>query len=78
MVLSVMLLSSMLLFTLNVIGLLIHGNRLSSELLSWKNSSVSFDQSNNSSVVDVKMNESILAEKLYFPIMGMSFSSALD
>ena len=39
---------------------------------------VSFDRSNNSGSIDVKMGESILEEKSYFKMLGLTFSSKLD
>ena len=39
---------------------------------------VSFDQSNNISSIYVKMDGSVLEEKLSFKILGFDFSSKLD
>ena len=39
---------------------------------------VSFDQSNNSGSIDVKINESVLEEKLSFKMLGLTFFSKLD
>ena len=39
---------------------------------------VSFDWSNNNGSIDVKMNGSILEEKLSFKMLGLTFSSKLD
>ena len=39
---------------------------------------VSFDQSNNTGAIDVKMDESVLAEKSSFKMLGLTFSSKLD
>ena len=39
---------------------------------------VSIDQSNNTGVIDVKMDGSVLEEKSSFKIMGLTFSSKLD
>ena len=39
---------------------------------------VSFDQSNNTGAIDVKMNGSVLEEKSYFKMLGLTFSSKLD
>ena len=39
---------------------------------------VSFDLSNNSSFIDVKMNESVLKDKSSFKILVLTFSSKLD
>ena len=40
--------------------------------------SVLFDRSYNSGVIDVKMNGSLLGEKLSFKMLGVYFSSKLD
>ena len=39
---------------------------------------VSFDWSNKTGVIDVKMDGSPPAEKLYFKMLGSTFSSKLD
>ena len=39
---------------------------------------VSFDQSNNTGGIDVKMDGSALEEKLSFEMLKLSFSSKLD
>ena len=39
---------------------------------------VSFDHSNNTSAIDVKMNGSVLEEKSFFKMLGLTFSSQLD
>ena len=39
---------------------------------------VSSDQSNNTSAIDVKMDESVLEEKASFKMFGLNFSSKLD
>ena len=39
---------------------------------------VSFDQPNNNSSIDVKMDESVLEEKSSFKMLGLTFSSKLD
>ena len=39
---------------------------------------VSFDQSDNSDAIDVKMDESVLEKKSSFKMMGLTFSSKLD
>ena len=44
----------------------------------WKNSLVSFDQSNKTDAIDVKMDGSVLREKSSFKILGLTFSSKLD
>ena len=39
---------------------------------------VSFDRSNDPGAIDVKMHGFVLAEKLSFEILGLTFSSKLD
>ena len=39
---------------------------------------VSFEQSNNTGAIDVKMDESVLEKKSSFNMLGLSFSSKLD
>ena len=39
---------------------------------------VSFDRSNNNDSIDVKMDGSVLEEKSYFKMLGLTFSSKLD
>ena len=39
---------------------------------------VSFDRSNNTGAIDVKMDGSVLEEKSSFKMLGMTFSSKLD
>ena len=39
---------------------------------------VSFDQSHNNGSIDVKMDGSVLEEKLSFKMLGLTFSSNLD
>ena len=39
---------------------------------------VSFDRSNNTGAIDVKMDESVLEEKSHFKMLGLTFSSKLD
>ena len=39
---------------------------------------VSFDQSNNTNTIDVKMSGSVLEEKSPFKMLGLTFSSKLD
>ena len=43
-----------------------------------KTQQVTFDQSNNTGAIDVKMDGSILEEKLSFKTLGLTFSSKLD
>ena len=39
---------------------------------------VLFDQSNNTSAIDVKMDRSVLEENSSFKMLGLTFSSKLD
>ena len=39
---------------------------------------ISFDRSNNTGAIDVKMDGSILEEKSFFKMLGLTFSSKLD
>ena len=39
---------------------------------------VSFDRSNNTSVIDVKMDGSFLERNSFFKMLGLTFSSKLD
>ena len=39
---------------------------------------VSFDQSNNTGSIDVKMIGSVLEKKSFFKMLGLAFSSKLD
>ena len=39
---------------------------------------VSFDRSNNTGAIDVKMDGSVLEENSYFKTLGLTFSSKLD
>ena len=39
---------------------------------------VSFDQSNNNGSIDVKMDGSVIEEKSYFKMLGLTFSSKLE
>ena len=39
---------------------------------------VSFDRSNNTSVIDVKMDGSVLERNSFFKMLGLTFSSKLD
>ena len=39
---------------------------------------VSFDWSKSTGAIDVKMDESVLKEKLSFKMLGLTFSSKLD
>ena len=44
----------------------------------WKTQLVSFDWSNNTGAIDVKMDGSVLEEKSSFNMLGLSFYSKLD
>ena len=44
----------------------------------WKTQLVLFDQSNDNGSIDVKMDGSIIEEKLSFKMLGLTFSSKLD
>ena len=43
-----------------------------------KNQLASFDQSNNTGAIDVKMDGSVLEEKSSFKMLGLTFSSKLN
>ena len=43
-----------------------------------KNQPVSFDRSNKTDSIDVKMDGSVLEEKSFFKMLGLTFSSKLD
>ena len=43
-----------------------------------KTQQVSFDRSKNTGAINVKINESVLEEKTYFKMLGLTFSSKLD
>ena len=43
-----------------------------------KTQQVTFDQSNNTGAIDVKIDGSILEEKLSFKTLGLNVSSKLD
>ena len=45
---------------------------------SGKTQLVSFDRSNNTNTIDVKMNGFFLEEKSSFKMLGLTFSSKLD
>ena len=45
---------------------------------SGKTQLVSFDQSNNTGAIDLKMDESVFEEKLSFKMLELTFSSKLD
>ena len=43
-----------------------------------KSQMVSFDQSNKTGAIDVKIDDSVLEEKSSFKMLGLTFSSKLD
>ena len=54
------------------------GNRWLVEFNAVKTQLVSFDQSNDTGVVDAKMNGSVLEEKSFIKMLGLTLSSTLD
>ena len=54
------------------------GNKRLVDFSAGKTQLVSFDQSNNTGSIDVKMNGSVLEEKSSFKMLGLTFSSKLD
>ena len=54
------------------------GNKWLVDLNAGKTQLVSFDWSNNSGSIDVKIDGSVLEEKSSFKILGLTFSSKLD
>ena len=44
----------------------------------WKNSTATFNKSNNTGAIEVKMDGSVLGEKLPFKMLGLTFSFKLD
>ena len=48
------------------------------DVIAGKIQLVSFDCSNNTGTIDVKMDGSVLEEKSSFKILGITFSSKLD
>ena len=54
------------------------GRKQHVDFTAGKTQLVSFDQSNNTGDIDVKMNGPALQEKLSFNILGLTFSSKLD
>ena len=44
----------------------------------WENSAVLVDRSNSNGSIDVKMDGSVLEEKSYFKMLGLTFSSKFD
>ena len=54
------------------------GNKYSVDFNGAKTQLVSFDRSNNTGVIDVKMDGSVLEEKLSLKMLRLTFSSKLD
>ena len=54
------------------------GRKLLVDFNAGKTQLISFDQSNNTSDIDLKMDESVLKEKSSFKMLGLTFSSKLD
>ena len=48
------------------------------DFIAGKNQLDSFDWSNNTGAIDVRMDESVLEEKSSFNMLGLTFSSKLD
>ena len=48
------------------------------DFIGGKTQLVSFNRSNNHGSIDVKMNRSVLVEKSYFKMLGLTFSSKLN
>ena len=44
----------------------------------WKTQLVLFDRSDNNGSINVKMNGSVIEEKSFFKMLGLTFSSKLD
>ena len=57
---------------------LVWGKKWLVDFNAGKTQLVSFDQSNNSGSIDVKMDGSILEEKSSFKMLGLTFSTKLD
>ena len=54
------------------------GNKRLVDFSAGKTQLVSFDQSNNTGSIDVKMNGPVLEKKLSFKMLGVTFSSKFD
>ena len=54
------------------------GRKLLVDLNAGKTQLVSFDWSNNTGAIDVKMDGSVLEEKSSFKMLGLTFFSKLD
>ena len=54
------------------------GNKWLVDFNAGKTQLISFDQSDNTDTIDVKMDGSVLEEKSPFKMLGLTFSSKLD
>ena len=54
------------------------GRKLLVDFNAGKTQLVSFNQSNNTGAIDVKMDGFVVEEKLSFKMLGLTFSSKLD
>ena len=54
------------------------GKKRAVDFNAGKTQLVSFDRSNNNGSIHVKMDGSVLEEKLFFKMLGLTFSSKLD
>ena len=54
------------------------GRKWLADFNAGKTQLISFDQSNNTGAIDVKMDGSVLEEKPCFKMLGLTFSSKLD
>ena len=59
-------------------GIMDWGRKWLVDFNAGKTQLVSFDRSNNTGAIDVKMYRSVLEEKSSFTMLGLSFSSKLD
>ena len=57
---------------------MVWGRKWLADFNAGKTQLVLFDQSNNISAIDVKVDGSVLEEKLSFKMLGLSFPSKLD
>ena len=54
------------------------GRKWLADLNAGKTQLVSFDRSNNTGAIDVKIDGSVLEEKVSFKMLGLTFRSKLD
>ena len=54
------------------------GRKWLADLNAGKTQLVSFDRSNNTGAIDVKIDGSVLEEKVSFKMLGLTFPSKLD